>query len=84
MNMVALTMMVMLVISFTTVTTAGGFRRVKCLEDASETRVPLSTGGDTITITITVIISIIVIVIIIIITTIFIFTMIAVSQNGGQ
>ena len=82
MNMVALTMMVMLVISFTMVTT-GGFRRVKCLEDASETRVPLSTGGDTITIT--AIISIIIIVIIIIITTtIFIFTMIAVSQNGGQ
>ena len=75
-------MMVMLVISFTMVT-AGGFRRVKCLEDASETRVPLSTGGDTITIT--VIIPIIVIVIIIFITTtIFIFTMIAVSQNGGQ
>ena len=83
MNMVVLTMMVMLVISFTMVT-AGGFRRVKCLEDASETRVPLSTGGDTITITNTVIISIIIIVNIIIITTIFIFTMIAVSQNGGQ
>ena len=80
MNMVALTLMV---ISFTMVT-AGGFGRVKCLEDASETRVPLSTGGETITITITVIISIIIIVIIIIITTIFIFTMIAVSQNGGQ